>query len=80
MPTDHETHETNDIYLAAYLVHSGCSMTTKRNGHRTIFVFTNPGGSIMDLRQAYVTGTARVPPHEYAMRVMAMKSLCFDQG
>ena len=80
MTTETEIYETSSIYEAAYLVLAGCLMTTKRVGHRTLFCFTNPAGSLMELRQAFVNDTARVPPHAFSTKLMALKSLCFPDG
>ena len=80
MPPDTEVYETSSIYEAAYLVLAGCTMTTKRVGHRTFFCFVNTGGSLMQLRQDYVTDAARVPPHAFSVKLMAIKSLCFPDG
>lgn len=76
--TDNEI-ETHDIYLAAYLLVAGCTLTnTKKQGARKIFVFRNPAGSINDLRQAYFSGAASVKAHEYAQKIIAMKNLCHN--
>jgi len=70
--------ETNDIYYAAYLMVSGCSLASqRRQGTRVYFMFKNPIGSFRELRNAYYTGTARVNPHEFSQKIMAVKALCF---
>jgi len=71
--------ETHDIYLAAYLLVAGCALVnTKRQGVRKIFVFSNPAGSLSELRQAYFSGSATVKAHEYAQKVIAMKNLVHE--
>jgi hypothetical protein len=69
--------ETHDIYLAAYLKICGCPFKQRRQGPRMFFIFTNPAGSLKDLREAFYQGTARVSPHQYSQEVIAMKQLCF---
>lgn len=74
-----ETLETHDLYLAAYLMLSGCVLVRKRSqGIRQFFIFSNPGGSIKELRDAYFSGTASVKPHDYAQKLIACKQLLFD--
>jgi hypothetical protein len=71
--------ETHDIYLAAYLNLAGCKLERKRKeGRRVFFVFTNPAGSIQELRDAYYSGTATVPAFKYAQGIIGMKQMCFD--
>jgi hypothetical protein len=71
--------ETHDIYLAAYLILAGCVLKRDRKvGPRKYFIFTNPAGSIQDLRQAYYAGTAVVKAHDFTQKIIAMKNLCFD--
>ena len=68
--------ETHDIYLAAYLNLAGCIMDRRRRqGARVYLIFTNPGGSLADLREAYYSGKALVKAHSYATAVIAMKEL-----
>jgi hypothetical protein len=79
MPELEEKFETHDIYLAAYLKLAGCHMQNRRKqGARVFFVFTNPGGSLKQLREDYYSGKALVKASEYAKNVMDMKQLCFD--
>lgn len=76
---DSDEYETHDIYLAAYLILAGCKMERERRvGQRKYFVFTNPGGSISELRHAYYTGAAVVKAHDFAQKVIAMKNLCMS--
>jgi hypothetical protein len=71
--------ETNDIYYAAYLMVSGCSLAgQRRQGSRVYFKFKNPIGSFRELKNAYYTGTARVNPHEYSQKLIACKALLFE--
>lgn len=71
--------ETHDIYLAAYLKVSGCNMIRRRKqANRVYFVFTNPAGSIKDLREAFFSGQAKVQAHQYALEIVACKQLCFE--
>lgn len=71
--------ETNDIYFAAYLIVSGCTMIRKRQqGPRRYFVFTNPGGSLTELRDGYYANSATVKANQYAQQIISMKQLCFD--
>ncbi len=73
------TLETHDIYLAAYLMLSGCILVRKRaQGMRQFFIFSNPGGPIKELRDAYFSGTALVKPHDYAQKLIACKQLLFE--
>ncbi len=77
--TNSEEHETHDIYFAAYLMLAGCVLKRERKvGPRKYFIFTNPAGSINDLRTAYYSGTAIVKAHDYSLKIVAMKQLCFD--
>ena len=74
-----EEFETDDIYLSSYLKISGCTMERRRRlGNKVIFIFTNIGGSIKDLREAYYMGKARVDPHAFATATVSMKKLCFE--
>jgi hypothetical protein len=69
--------ETHDIYFAAYLLLAGCVLKKERRvGPRKYFVFTNPAGSMGDLRTAFYSGSGTVKAHEYSQKIMAMKSLC----
>ncbi|MGH9920830.1 MAG: hypothetical protein ACRD6W_18420 [Nitrososphaerales archaeon] len=78
MPEDNEL-ETHDIYLAAYLKLAACPLKNRRKqGPRVFFIFTNPGGSIRELREAFYSGKAVVKAHDYAQAIVAMKQLCFD--
>jgi hypothetical protein len=71
--------ETHDIYLAAYLKISGCEMLRRRRqGQRVYFIFTNPGGSISEMRTAYFSGKGKVTANVYAQEIMNFKNLCFD--
>jgi hypothetical protein len=70
--------ETHDIYLAAYLLLAGCVLSRERKvGARKYFIFTNPAGSLVELRQAYYSGAAVVKVHDYAQKVIAVKNLVF---
>lgn len=74
-----EEYETHDIYLAAYLKLAGCEQRRRRKqGHRYFFVFSNPGGSIKDLREAYFSGSGVVSASKYADEIRRFKELCFD--
>lgn len=71
--------ETHDIYLAAYLKYAGCSLKNRRKqGPRVFFIFTNTGGSIKELREAFYSGKAVGKLHDYSQHIIAMKQLCFD--
>jgi hypothetical protein len=71
--------ETHDIYLAAYLKMAACNLKRRRKqGPRVYFIFTNPGGSLSDLREGFYSGKAVVKAHEYSQSIIAMKQLCFD--
>jgi len=75
---EQEEHETHEIYLAAYLNLSGCTYLRKyRQGSRVFFVFTNPGGSIKDLKEAFYSDRGLVPAKKYADEVVRFKQLCF---
>ena len=70
--------ETHDIYLAAYLKVSGCDMIRRRRqGPRVYFVFKNPAGSVMEMRQAYYSGEGQVVANTFARAVISFKQLCF---
>lgn len=71
--------ETHDIYLAAYLKVTGCVLVRKRKqGPRVFFIFSNPGGSIKDMREAYFNGQGTVQAHQFATTITAMKQLLFE--
>lgn len=71
-----EEYETSDIYLAAFFILAGCKMERERRvGARKYLIFTNPAGSISELRQAYYTGSAKVSAHDYAQKIIGMKHL-----
>jgi hypothetical protein len=72
---DLEEYETHDIYLAAYLKVCGCTYKMRRQGTRVFFMFTNPAGSVRDLRDAYYQGSSKVAPHQFAQEIIAMKQL-----
>jgi hypothetical protein len=79
MPEIDNELETHDIYLAAYLNLAGCSLKKRRRqGPRVYFVFTNPAGSIGELREAFYSGKAVVKAHAYSQAIIAQKQLCFD--
>jgi hypothetical protein len=71
-------YETHDIYLAAYLKICGCAFRQRQHGKRVFFIFTNPAGSIKELRESYYQGTARVSPHQFSQEIIAFKQLCFS--
>lgn len=76
---DLDEYETHDIYLAAYLMICGCTLLRqRRQGPRKYFIFTNPAGSVKEMREAYYSGTGTVKAHQYAQQVIAVKQLCFD--
>ena len=78
-PDPNEEFETHDIYLAAYLMISGCKMVRRRKqGNRVYFVFVNPAGSIKDLREAYFSGQSKVAAHQYSQTIIAVKNLCYE--
>ena len=79
MDTEDKDFETHDIYLAAYLKVSGCMLARRRKqANRVYFVFTNPAGSIKDLREAFFSGQGKVSAHQYAMEIVSVKQLCFE--
>lgn len=72
-------YETDDIYLAAYFNLSGCEMQRKRRmGQKVWFIFTNPAGSMKELRETYYSGKGSVKPHMYVQQILAFKAMCFD--
>lgn len=76
---DSEEYETHDIYLAAYYKVAGCSYLRKyRQGRRVIFVFSNPGGTMREMREAFFSGKGMVVASEYADAVRKYKELCHD--
>lgn len=76
---ENEEFETHDIYLAAYLLCAGCKMDgRRRQGARMYFKFTNPAGSLVQLREEYYAGTATVKAQEFTTKIMGMKNLCFQ--
>jgi hypothetical protein len=71
--------ETHDIYLAAFLAVSSCTLLRRRKqANRVYFIFTNPAGPVQDLREAFFSGQAKVSAHEYAQRIVAFKQLCYE--
>jgi hypothetical protein len=79
MNTEDQEFETHDIYLAAYLKVCSCKMVRRRKqANRVYFVFTNPAGSIRDLREAFFSGDAKVSAQQYASAIISMKQLCFE--
>lgn len=76
---DTTQYETDDIYLAAYFMLCGCEMVKRKKlGNKVLFVFTNPAGSMQDLREGYYSGKAKVNPHQYSTQVQAFKKMCFE--
>jgi hypothetical protein len=74
-----EEYETHEIYLAAYFFVSGCKYLRKhRQGPRVYFVFSNPAGSMKDLREAYYSDKGLVPAKKFADEIVRFKQLCFD--
>jgi hypothetical protein len=72
--------ESDDIYLSAFFLLSGCVLVRKRRSGPTkiYFVFSNPAGSIKELRQAFFSGKAIVKAHDYSQKIIAMKELLHD--
>jgi len=69
-------YETHDIYLAAYLMVSGCDLVRRRRqGARVYFVFQNKAGPIEELREAYYSGRAKVVAIRFAQEIISMKQL-----
>lgn len=76
MQDDLKEFETHDIYLAAFLDLSGCQLIRQRKqGQRKFFVFSNTGGPIKDLRDAYFATKVSMRPHEFAQKIIAYKQL-----
>jgi hypothetical protein len=74
-----DDYETDDIYLAAYLMLAGCQLLRRRKqGVKVYFIFVNPGGTMNEMREAYFSGKASVKPHDYAQKIIAVKNLCFE--
>ncbi len=70
--------ETDDIYLAAYLMTSGCVMEKRRKiGAKVLFTYSNPAGSIKELREAYYSGKGLVKAHQFSMAIVSVKQLLF---
>jgi hypothetical protein len=79
MPDLKEEYETDDIYLAAYFMICGCVMERRKKlGNKVLFIFTNPGGSIKDLREAYYSGKAKVSAIQFQHQIVSCKKMCFD--
>lgn len=79
MTNTKEEFETDDIYLAAYFMVSGCELERRRTvGQKVIFIFTNSGGSIKELRESYYSGKASVKAHQYSTAIVSAKKLCFN--
>ena len=79
MTTDPEKYTTHDIYLAAYFRIAGCELVNRyKEGRRWNFVFSNPAGSMSDMREAYYSGKSKVEAKRYADEIRAMKELCFE--
>lgn len=76
---DPDEYETDDIYLAAFFMLASCTLVCRRKiGNKVIFVFTNPAGSMSEMRESYYSGKAQVKPHDYAQKLIACKNLCFS--
>lgn len=71
--------ETDDIYLAAYYMHAGCTFVGKRKvGPKVYFRFKNDAGPISELRKAFFSGQAVGRLHDYSQKVIAAKQLLHD--
>jgi hypothetical protein len=76
---DSEEYETHDIYLAAYFFVCGCKFLRKyKQGPRVYFIFTNPAGSMKQLRDAYLADHGLVPAKKYGDEIQRFKAMCFD--
>jgi hypothetical protein len=76
---DETEFECHDIYLAAYLSLSSCKLIRRRRqGQRVYFVFTNPGGSVTAMREAYYSGSGVVVANEFANAIKNAKEMLFD--
>lgn len=78
-----DAYRTSDLYYAAYLKVVGVMFRgTERDGHRVSFLFEDQGVDRMrDLRTAYFTDTAQVPPLLFVQAIKTMKTLTFsDKG
>ncbi len=74
-----EEYETHDIYLAAYFCICSCKYIRKyKQGPRVHFVFSNPAGSMKELREAYYSDKGLVPAKKFADEVSRFKHLCFE--
>ncbi len=74
-----EEMETDNIYIGAFFLLSGCTLLRKRReGRKVIFIFMNNAGSMKDLKDAYYLGSHPVKPHDYAQKIMAMKEMLAD--
>lgn len=70
--------ETDDIYAAAYYNLAGCEFKGRRKeGTKVYFRFSNPGGTMSDMREKYFTG-AKVSAFQYGTEIKRMKELCFS--
>lgn len=79
MDTEDKEFETHDIYLAAFFKVCSCKLLRRRKqANRVYFVYTNPAGSIRDLREAFFSGEAKVSAQQYAAAIVSIKQLCFE--
>lgn len=80
MQDDLKEFETHDIYLAAFLDLSGCTLVRQRKqGQRKYFIFSNPAGPIKDLREAFFAAKVMMRPHEFCQKIIAYKQLAMGE-
>jgi hypothetical protein len=76
--TEIDTLETDDIYLAAYFMVSGCVMEKRRKiGTKVLFTYSNPAGPMKDLREAYYSGKGLVKAQNFSQAIVSVKQLLF---
>ena len=69
------TYETDNIYLAAYLHVSGCTMEKRRKVGRKVYFEFKSDNSIEDLRESYYVGRAQINASQFAQQIQAFKKL-----
>lgn len=70
-------YKTSDLYWAAFLRVAGISLhNTEKDGKKVIFVFEDPGGSIIkDLKEDFFMDRAKVQALSYSQSLKTLKAL-----
>ncbi len=71
------TFSTADLYFAAFLKTIDVPMVSHlREGNKVQFCFNTAAVNINELREAWISDTAKVPPLKFSNCVKNLKSLC----